>query len=398
MSLPNAAPLIAPNTGTANDANPWANISNAINHGMQQRKQDFQDKQEQSYIQVQRKAQQDQLEQQAAQNKLNMLKPILLGDPKKAADPQYIQLMQQIHTKIGIPTPMNPDGSLALDEFKTPWASVDEKAKSSIMQMPQAQRKVALEGYSGVDKDAYTTDAFISSKDQASLQRAMTGVKSEDDRTRIQDARTQIAGDRAKAYETGNYARVGEIDATTAKVKAQTQMIFEQTKELPTKLDQAKQRLDDMKKRTNMIAARGGGGAIAATRMLNTEAQNALHLYNETDNQVKGLDVAYQNALANNADPDSPEMQSMHQQLTDAQQRRATLKTTYDDAQSYLTGEASGLAIGAHVSSTTGNNTKVIPSGGGKSLGRAPSGVTPGKYEMQGRQVEVRSDGNYYAI
>lgn len=399
MSLPIQPQISAPNTGVNVGANPFANISNLINQTMQDRKQDLQEKEDRQYLLQQRKAQQGQLDQQAAQQKLNMLKPILLGDPKKAADPQYVNLTKQIHDQLGIPAPMNPDGSIDLNEFKTPWNQVDDKMSQFILTLPKAQRKSLLDRYSGVPQDAYATDAFISAKDQAALQRARVSGIHEDAWEDIQKQRTQISSDRAHAYETGNYAHVAELDANTQKIKADTQRIFEQTREMPMKLQQQQQRLNDQLERTKQIGQRGAAGGFQYTRLLNSEATSSARLFTEADNAYKSQLTAYQTALSNNADPDSPEMQAAKQQLDQTGQRRDSLKSTYDNAQNFLSGEAAALATGSHVSSATGNPTTVVGgSSSSKPLGQAPAGLAPGNYEVKGRKVEVRADGNYYAV
>lgn len=401
MSLPSQPNVqlgtVNPDAGAS--ANPFAAISAAINQGLKTRKDDFQEQQDRQYLLQQRKAQQQQLDMQSAQQKLDFLKPILLGDPKKASDPQYAQVVKQIHDTLGIPAPINPDGSIDLNEFKAPWTNVDEKMSQFILQLPKEQRKSLLDRYSGVPQDAYTTDAYISAKDQASLQRAKVSGIHEDAWESIQTKRTQISADRAQAYEQGNFAKIAEIDALTGKYKADTSRIFEQTKEMPARLAQAQQRVNDQLERTKLIGQRGAGGSFAATRLLNSEATSAARLFTEADNAYKSQLSAYEAALGNGVDPDSPEMTSAKAQLTDTDARRQSLKQTYDQAQNYLSGEAAALATGAHLSAGTGSPTTVVGgAGAAKALGKAPSGLTPGTYEVRGQKVEVRADGNYYAI
>jgi uncharacterized protein YoxC len=304
----------------------------------------------------------------------------LIANPQLASNHQLKDQIIKSYTDAGLPPPVDTNGNINIDEFKKPWDQADDKLKQFIAQLAPDQRKPFLDQYSGVPQDLYTTKAFVNAKDQANLQKATAWITNEDKRTDIMAQNSQIRQERANAQDNLDYHRVAEIDAQTAKYKADAENVMQRTSQLPQELDIKQQRLNGYLQSVQQAGMRGQA-RYSAVNMLNRQAKDIIGIINHDTSERDNLQKAAESMIQNGAAPDDPAVTQITQQIQALNQSIDGAQKSYDQATSFIFSEGNNLATQGEIGQAGGGNvTNVTTVGGPRPIMSAPAGLSDGFY------------------
>jgi hypothetical protein len=307
-------------------------------------------------------------------NKKQFFGQQLLADPTQASNPQMVEQVSKAYQDAGIPAPLDDNGHVKLDDFKKGWDQTDDKLKQFIAQLPPEQRKPFLDQYSGVPKNLYTTNAFVSAKDQAGIAKTTTWIKNQDERTAIMDANSKVKQQLATATESMDWGKVAEIRANTSRLEADTANIAQRTAELPQKLANETARLGGYLQSVQQAGLRGQA-RFSGINMVNRQAKDIIGVINHTQSERDNLTKSQAAYLAAGGDPDSPQNQAWAQQINGLDQSLSSSQESYDKATQFLLNEAPTLGTQAAVSAAGGGNVTNVESVGSKTV-KGSDGLT----------------------
>jgi hypothetical protein len=403
-SVRGIAPDWTPDEGA--QRNPWAALSQALGHLPAAQELARRDQEQQIYQQEQRKAAKEQFAMQTAQQKLPMIQQMLQSNPSLASNPEMVKNMVNIYRTLGIPAPVKTDGTIDLEQLKPAYPQIDLQTQKYIDSLPPEQRKVVLDKYSGVPKEAYTNTAFVTAKDQATMDRNKILGQKEADYATAQSARTKLMGERlalqakSLAEKTNlDLHREAALDAQVNRANADAARATAEAAAIPQRLNMEQQRLQGQLTRWKDLTAKGSGGSRSAMTTALAQSRAVTNLYNQYQGKYDSLLNSLTAAQANGADEQT--ISALQEQISKIKTSMDGLDQAQRQVTDFITSGAGNLVTGGSITSSTGYPTEVVSptkKTDAKPLGAAPPGVRPGVYNVRGQLVEVRSDGNYYPV
>lgn len=356
---------------------------NAQKDEMSLRKQQLQNETAQSELNTQKfQTELEDKKKTDAKNQYDQITGLFIQNPAYAKDPNLVSRWNDLGNQAGVATPRNADGTPNIDAIKPQWSSLSPTDQIRILQIPPEQRKLLLNQYGGVNKNLYKTSEYITNKDK------------------IGYAKLQISGRREAEYEQATNKGLAirqELASVNQQLEpAKYQSLMAQTQLATVKAALAPQYLQNTLQRTNMESQRlqlavqkfkaapsasGRSGLIQA-------ANSANKAYSEAQLQYETAQKNYQGEIEQGADPSDPSVQQASQVMNDAYNRLQNLSSLAEEASALA---QSNLGVNASLTSQNGTPSNIVEPGKKK----APDGVAPGTYMLNGKKVTVDANGYY---
>lgn len=355
---------IAPTQGAI--SNPWSALSETISNMPRIQEMKNRDLAAQQKIKSDADLAKQQNAMKIASDRLPILTQMLQANPQNAQNPQMVKAITDTYKSLGIPAPIQADGSIDMNALKPSYSSIDLKTQQYIDTLEPAQRKVLLDRYSNVPADAYTNTAYISAKDQATMERAkQLGVKNElynksiEQRGRLQTERNRLSALSLSERTDMDNRRIAQIDALVNQANAGAQRSLAEAAAIPQRIQMSQQELTGKLDYWKGIVAKGRGGANAAMNQALSTVRTINGQYSRYQSQYDGLLNSLSNAQANGADESV--ISDLQDQMANIKTSMGGLETARGQAQEFINSAAGSLTAGAELQGVSGKPVTVQP-------------------------------------
>lgn len=349
-----------------------------------------QTQEQQAYAQ-QVKLQSDNALRAQATQRWQQLGQMALANPQWAQSPTFKQSVLETSQQMGIPAPLNPDGSVNTDVWKANWGQAITKDKTLVaeaMSRPAGPARDAfLASFSGVPDEVRFGAQSLNPKDQAEIMRAQAYMASAGSMGRYRDAMTnaiskrlQIQKDLAQSKEGVDAARIIQLQASAHKADVDAQTAMARVELAGRNADLRSQELELKIQQFNQRATMDG------QKLVQGAAKSAIAEGHNLDSAINTIQQQIINATSNNA-PDTT-LKALNDRLFDLTHRRDKIMNTIHNANEILKENLGGnAAIEGTVKAQSGARKVTVSN---------PTSALPKTRVVGGTTYYLHSDGKYY--
>lgn len=362
-------------------ANPWGNISAAINQGLQTRKDDIEHQQDRAVVQQENQARIAAAKREQAQAGLKQILPMAYNNETYKKDPRVIGQIDSYYKDLGMPgAPRHPDNTIDWDSTKPAVDTSGDAYQKFISMAPGPAKTVAYktlsQQFSGIPPEAATADAVITPKEAniiANLaeKRREFGIKETDANNREANKVTYQRAQMGLMDERGQKL-MSDIAGTRASIalkQAETANIPQRLLVLQKNADTARQRADQMLTSGHLNRAMWNQDMSTMRDM-----QTQYHQMEGQKNDLERLQVTYQ---GQGVPDDDPRMTAVQDQLDAINKGMAGIKPDIDNIQNYLSKNVNDIITNNTMSQQSGKPSEVM-GGTKRNTGTDPSNYDTG--------------------